>query len=201
MMGVAPLAIVEFFCRSPAQRQALEAAASSFLAEVPEVLGPQQEREFVEKLIENPSALSRDEFAAKLHAQFLMVSADSCYGRLSIFDASMGRPDKEDWVRAECLCVSLLERGLCSSVMLRQGCERKGFFGKRTASAIVAPPDFAKLAVLKRLERLDASRLHAVVEGLDALAKHERYCEDTWQALAAACEADHRFASVLSTRR
>ncbi len=178
----------------------MEAEMRSFLTTVPSVFasGP----DFLRRLIDGSRPPeSEEESCARLRASFLSVRGDSCYGNLHIYSLDMVSATREDCELTDQLCGELMKRGLCSSILLRRGCERKGFFGTRFSSAIVASPDFAKLAVLKRLELLDVSRLGIVVETLVPSAKHERYCENKWQALLAECKADPRFVPVIARSR
>lgn len=179
----------------------MEKDARTFLSTMPNVAVPLPQRVqdcMASLLDENPLGLDQEEPVAKLQGLFLAVDANSCYGSLSFFDMSMGKPTGEHWALTEQLCASLLEGGLCSSVMLRQGCESKGFFGKRLSPAIIASPDFAKLTALKWFDLLDTSKLSAMVDTLELSAAYERYCENKWQSLVAECKADPRFVPVIA---
>ncbi len=171
----------------------METEMRSFLLTIPRVGMPN--REPLTKLLK-ATILVQEEPVATLQAQFLTVGEDSCYGQMSIFAMSMNNPTKEDWELSEQLGGDFMGRGLCSSVMLRQGCKSKGFFGAGFTSAIIAAPDFAKLAALKYLGKMNVSGLPDTVEKLHSLPEHERYCEIKWKALVAECKADPRFALV-----
>jgi hypothetical protein len=173
----------------------MEREMGDFLRTVPSVFTP--DPKFFEKLVEGAPPDSVDP-AAKLRTGPLKVGEDSCYGRLSIHCMNMANPSQEDWDLSEKLGVELIDKGLCHSLVLRQGCESRGFFGKRTSPAIIASPDFAKLTVLKWFDQLDVSGLPAVVEKLDSKVARERYCENTWKALMVECKADPRFAPALA---
>lgn len=200
-MGIAPLAIAELFCCSPQRRREMEVKLSEHLAQVPHAALPPPDAEFLAAvMIEGklPDPVWVEAASRRLQAQFLTTREDSCYSHLSVFSRSKAAPTEEDWGLAEKLGVELIDKGLCHSVFLRQGCESKGFFGKRVSSAIIASPDFAKLAALKWFDQLDASGLPAVADKLDSKAAHARYCENAWKALMVECKADPRFASVLA---
>lgn len=148
----------------------------------------------LQRLVEgNPHEPTRAE-PNMLRISPLLVGADSCCGEIYVFPMNMvNAPDKE-WELAEQLCADLLTRRLCSSVILSRGCKRTGLFGQRFAPAVVAPPDFAKLAVLKHFGLLNVSALGQVAKVLESSAKPEKYCEEMWAGLADECKVDPRFA-------
>jgi hypothetical protein len=191
VMGIVPPVIVDLFCRSPEHRREMELVIWDALASIGGVYMP--EPSYLDKLMIEGDASVLDSAVGKLSAQFLMVRDDSCYGQLDITGECLTRTTNEEWLVLNQICDQLLQRSLSISILLQRGCERKGMFGKVISPAIMASPDFARLAILRTLGRLDLSKLSFVVPELDMAAKHETYCLETWRSIADSCEKDSRF--------
>lgn len=199
-MGISPLANAELFCRSSEQRCEMQEELSRYLEQTSTVALPPPQAELLAMHAgeREPAPAWLDNAASKLQAQFLTVGEHSCYGKLSISSPNVTKPTGEDWELSEKVGLALIEKRLCHSVVLKQGCESKGFFGKSLSPALVASPDFAKLAILQWFNLLDRSGLPQIVDKLDSAAAHQRYCESKWQGLLAECKSDPRFAPVLA---
>ena len=156
---------------------------------------PLQQELLSQRGIESPLS-STGTRSARLKVHFLNVDNNSCYGRLSVFPANMSNPDQYDWLHSRELFTEIVNRRLCSSIMLRKGCESRGLFGLRYSPAIVGRPDFSKLSILKRLDMIDLSGLHEVFDALNSQGDVAIYCEGQWKALASECRNDPRFAPV-----
>lgn len=191
-MGIAPLAIVQLFCSSPERRLKREAELREFLLGFEEI--SLSSGSLLDGLtIEVPTEKER---VPSIYADFLKVESDSNYGDISLFPISMVSAREQDIDFVESFTERLLYMRLCDTVVLLRGCMKKRLWS-RWVPAIVASPDFARLAVLKRLDKINLAGLPNVVGLLDAAARHERYCEDSWKRLQLDCSSDSRYAEVL----
>jgi hypothetical protein len=199
---MAPVIILEFFARSPAHREVMQLAVHDHLRILPEVFSPTKAESaaFLARLIDGVAPFDPlAEQGVRWRAHYSSVEADCCYGRVSLIEARQTSPTAESREWAERFASELMAKALCSSTLLLQGCEVRGLLGgSRFTRAILAAPDFARLAALQRADLLDVGRLGEVVESLDAGAAAERYCEGSWKALIQACRQDARYAPVLS---
>jgi hypothetical protein len=198
-VGLAPLAIVEFFCASPSARQLMERNAREFLRKGADIeVADANARDVVMKLMLEDDSQPLVSQSARLRGSFLSVNPASCYGDLHIFDAAMGHPGNGDWQSACRLCDEIINRELCSSVYLNHGCESKGLFGTRYSSAVVASPDFAMLSVLRHLGLFVEAGLPSTVPQLSLASPKQRFCQREWRVLRAKCISDVRFSPVLA---
>lgn len=195
-MGVAPLAIAEIFSSTPTQRLATEDGVRAFLLLKPEIDVSACRELSTREAVDDSLHLERKS-AVQLKIHFLKVDDHSCYGRISAFPANIGGPTKDNWLQSNALFTDLVRRGLCSSALLRKGCESRGLFGSRFCPSIVANEDFSKMSILKRFEMLNLDKIGEVVGRLSSEGSVVIRCEDQWKKLASACRNDPRFAPAL----
>jgi hypothetical protein len=189
-MGVVPLATIQFFAESSEKRYMMESQACDFMGAMPDIV-------FSKNLILNEISGDKNDLRKAITATRTSVPFDGCFGEIKLTSRSLSSPHSDDWEHAKTICLGLLKRTMCSSVLLPRGHENHSFFGVRFIPAIFAPPDFARLSVLKLLDRINTNRIGDVVALLDSTKNIEKYCFKDWSKMAVSCKFDSRFRGLL----
>lgn len=199
-MGISPLARIEIFAPSAAARKDRELSLKVYLSSLSLMdLSSIYTDEFSNSLMEKrrPNFEVRED--ASLAISLLSVPEWSCHGSVSISPVRIGHPRASDWGDVSELCRDALDRGLCDGAILNRGCSKRFLFVTLYSRAVVATPDFSKLAVLSGLDLLREERLGALISTLDRSGASLVYCEKKWSDIVHECRKDPRFASVVKS--